>query len=502
VRIASTGHISANGGHGGGGFPNGTSAASATGPAGAGGGGGSGGMVVIAASRLEIVRHGDTYGDATLARRAAGAYEFAITADGGVGKRNPQAGLMPIRGKYPSSFITGETPETAANWHSDIGDRPAGGLGGSGLVQLMTPSLDDRDGTGAFFDDNIHFYASDNDVETNSPLPAAAKKALLGWRGYVSGANRVDDKNATITLPANGFGIGDIKPAPILLPAPFGPLTRVVSRPIDLGRVDRTESNVAQGVRTIVPRGNAAGDPFTNLMAGPTYAFDGNEWQASSTAPGYLATNAGVQAAPVVAGSASAVARIVSDATFQTRAAYKVELAANNPVLAQIPGRYTGYLAQLLTGSDVVGEFRVVGHDGTSIYLDPQGAGVLPTGVTRVQLAGRFVVVETGGVKGLGAIANGAPLANVRVGFAFYRNATDPTTRFPLTGFRYDLNTNNTELVRTLRDGRYRYVQYDIVFNTLFSPTATTNNNVDRDRTIRPSAPRPKVRELVLPFQF
>ncbi len=500
VRIASTGRITANGGDGGGGFPNGTSAASTTGPAGAGGGGASGGMVVVMASRLEIVRHGATYGDATTTTRGAGGYDFAITADGGVGRRNPQIGLMAIRGKYPTAFISNEAPETAASWHGDIGDRPVGGFGGNGVVQLMTPSLGDVDGTGSFFDDNIYFYATDTDVETTAALPGPTKKLLLGWRGYRQGVRNVDDRDNDITLPANGFGIGDIKPPPILLPAPFGPLSRVVSRPVDLGRVDRIESSTAQGVRTIVPRGSATGDPFTNLRSGPTYNFLGTQWEASSTAPGYLTYAGGQQWWPAVTGSLATVARIVPDATLNSRPAYRVELVASNPVLAQIPGRYTGYLAQLMAGSNVVGEFRVLDHDGTAVYLSPTG-GAVPAGVTSVQLVGKFVTVETEGVSGLGQFQNGVPLANVRIGFAFYRDARDPATRSPLTGFHYDLNQANTTLVRTLRDGHYRFVQYDIVFNTLFSPNAATKN-IDRDRKLAPTAPRPRVRELVLPFQF
>ena len=66
-------------------------------------------------------------------------------------------------------------------------------------------------------------------------------------------------------------------------------------------------------------------------------------------------------------------------------------------------------------------------------------------------------------------------------------------------------------LVRTLRDGHYRYVQYDIVFNTLFQPgyvrTDANGNpvfpgNIDTNRRLRPTALRPTVRELVVPFQF
>lgn len=506
VKILRSGHISANGGLGGGGFPNGTCAAGSNTSAGAGGGGGSGGMVVVMCSKLDIVRHGEAataaYGDATLTNRNLGPYDFAITADGGVGQRNPAAGFMPVRGKYPDLYLAAERPELASSWHSDIGDRPIGGFGGNGVVQLMTPSMGDSDGTRAFFDDNIQFYATDADLEASTPLPPATKKALLGWRGYRTSTARVDDLGQTITLDENGFGIGDIKPAPVLLPVPFGPVSRAVSEPIDMGRVDRLPSNVAQGVRTIVQRGTSTGDPFTNLLAGPTYVFDGTSWPSSSTYRGYLAYDAnGAQTAPVVGGSASAVARIVTDATFNSRPAYRVELAASNAVLAQIPGRYSGYLAQLIgSGGGVVAEMRVLGHDGTAIYLDPRGEALPTVQVTTVQLAAKFVTVETNGAKGLGPAAGGVPLANVRVGFAFYRDATDPSTRYPLTGFEYGLNAQNADLLRQLRAEHYRYVQYDIVFNTLFSPTAS--NNIDTTRSLRPSLPRPTVRELVLPFQF
>lgn len=510
VRILRNGQISADGGSGGGGYPNGTSAAGSTTAAGAGGGGGSGGMVVVMCSQLDIVRHGDaanaTYGtaNATFTNRNLGPYDFAITADGGVGARNPQIGLMAIRGKYPSAYQTGERPEQSGSWHSDIGDRPVGGFGGNGTIQLMTPSLDDADATGSFFDDNIQFYASDADLIASPPvpLPPADKKALLGWRGYKGATGRVNDRNEEITLDPNGFGIGDIKPTPVLLPAPFGPLSRVVSEPVDMGRVDRLPANVAQGVRTIVEQGSAAGDPFTNLLAGPTYVFDGTSWPTGSEYQGYLTFDAnGAQSAPVVAGSASVVAKITADSTFDNRPAHKVELATSNAVLAQIPGRYTGYLAQLLgSGGGVAAEIRVLGHDGTAIYLDPRGEALPSIAIATVQLVGKFVVVETNGAKGLGPAINGAPQANVRVGFAFYKDASDPQTRFPMTGFEYGLNLQNPDLVRQLRAEKYRYVQYDILFNILFSPTAA--NNIDTNRNLRPSLPRPTVRELALPFQF
>jgi len=510
VRILANGRITANGGDGGGGAPNGTSAASAGLAAGAGGGGGSGGMVVLMCSRLDVVRHGEpghaAYGDADagFTNRHRGPYDFAIMADGGVGLRGPLSGAMAIRGKYPDAYLANEAPERAGSWHLAQGDRPVGGFGGNGVVQLMTPSLGDADGTGSFFDDSIHFYASDADLLASPPvpLPSAAKKALLGWRGHRDANGRVDDRGHAIVVSENGFNLGDVKPAPILLPVPFGPLSRAVSRPIDLGHVVRTPVRAAEGVGSIVEQGSAGGDPFNSLLAGPTFVFGGTVRGSGSSLDGYLAWDAdGAQTAPLVAGSTSAVSRVVPDATFNSRPALRVELTARNPILAQIPGRYTGYLAQLVgANGSLVAQMRVLGHDGTTLHLDARGAAPPAGAVEIVQIVRQFVAVETDGTRGLGPARNGVPLANVRLGFAFYRDPSDLGTRHPAAGFEYGLDVANWDLMRQLRGGHYRFVQYEVVFNTLFSPEAS--GHVDPDRRLRPSMPRPLVREIVLPLQF
>ncbi len=506
VRIRAAGSISANGGAGGGGAPNGASGASTSSPAGGGGGAGSGGTVIIMAPRIDVVKHGETYGGASVSQRSNGAYSFAITADGNVGLRTPYA-LMPIRGKYPTAYQTADRPETPGSWHNDIGDQPVGGFGGNGVVQLLTPSSNDADSTGSFFDDNIYFYNTNGDLDAGNPAPVADKVRYLGWRGYRDDAGaRINDRGVVINVPNNGFGMGDIKPPPILLPLPYGPKTRVRSRLIDMGRVDREPTNVPQGVRAITERGNQGGDPFTNLMRGPTYLFAGTSSDDASPTKGYVAyDDNGVATFPAVAGSESPVAQIDTAATFNGRPSFRVTLAQASALLGQIPGRYTGYMAQLLSGTTQVAEYRVLGHDDRNIHLDAR-AGALPAAtVSTIRLAAKFFQVETDGVPGLGPTIsrNGrrVPRGNTQIGFAFYRDPRDPATRYPATGFEYGLSLDRPELLRQIRDGRYRYVQYDVVFNMLFTEDNSTGN-IDTTRTLTPSTPRPALRELALPFQF
>lgn len=505
VKIRSSGLITANGGTGGGGAPNGASGGTTSSSAGGGGGAGSGGMVVIMAPRIDMVKHGETYTNAATAQRANGAYSFAVMADGNVGIRSPYA-LMPIRGKYPTAYQAADRPETVGSWQNDVGDQPTGGFGGNGIVQLLTPSANDSDATGSFFDDNIFVYDDNAALDAGTPAAASVKVSYLGWRGYSDGAGgRQDDRGAVLTVPRSGFGMGDIKPPPILLPLPYGPKTRVRSRLIDLGRVDREPTNVAQGVRAINEQGSQLGDPFTNLMRGPTYLFAGTTSDTASRAQGYIAyDDNGVAAFPVVAGSEAAIGQIDAAASFNGRPAYKVTLAQASAVLGQIPGRYTGYVAQLINGSTPTPEYRVLGHDDVTVYLDARGGALPATVASTIRLVAKFFQVETDGQPGLGpttAVGNRrVPRGNTQIGFAFYRDPRDPATRHPATGFEYGLNLDRPELMRTIRDGRYRYVQYDVVFNMLFSESI--EGNVDPSRNLTPSTPRPALRELALPFQF
>ncbi|MBK9129679.1 MAG: hypothetical protein IPM13_18120, partial [Phycisphaerales bacterium] len=113
VIIRSQGRINADGGDGGGGEQAGTN-----GNAG-GGGGGSGGMVALmSGSGIHIAAHGATYADGLPTSNQNRAYDFAVSADGGVCYRGPFQG-NPISGKYPGKG----GPSSAATWNFN----PVGG---------------------------------------------------------------------------------------------------------------------------------------------------------------------------------------------------------------------------------------------------------------------------------------------------------------------------------------------------------------------------------------
>lgn len=186
IVIGPTGKITSNGGNGGGGEQ------ARSNSHGGGGGGGSGGMIALYAyTHIELHTHGETY--------ANNDFDFAITADGGVGKQGVFSGL-PIEGKYPP-------PATAAAF-----DRyGAGAMGGLGVIQLATRlSTSNADNTNTIFDDNVHV------VRGGMRLVGAEKQRYLAWRGFLNTSGvGVDDHG----VPTNiGDNEGDLRPSPSLLP--------------------------------------------------------------------------------------------------------------------------------------------------------------------------------------------------------------------------------------------------------------------------------------------
>ena len=93
---------------------------------------------------------------------------------------------------------------------SALDSKPSGGLGGMGIVQLMTPIGTNRDRTNTVLDDRIDI------ILNNQVLTGAQKQRYIAWRGYLDRTGqRVDDRG----LPTNiGANEGDIRPAPVLLP--------------------------------------------------------------------------------------------------------------------------------------------------------------------------------------------------------------------------------------------------------------------------------------------
>ena len=187
VQVGPQGWISADGGNGGGGEQAGAN------NQGAGGAGGSGGLLVILTrTGIELVAHGETY--------ANNDYSFSVSADGGVGTQGRFSGTE-ILGKYPPLSST-------SAWNQ----KPIGGMGGMGIVELVVPIGNNSDGTNTIFDDNVHIL----DANGNR-LTGAQKQRYIAWRGYfdpVQGRFEDDFGNPTNI----GDNEGDIRPSPVLLP--------------------------------------------------------------------------------------------------------------------------------------------------------------------------------------------------------------------------------------------------------------------------------------------
>jgi len=535
IVIKSTGLINANGGNGGGGEQAGTNSH-------AGGGGGSGGMIVLmSGTGIHITRHGRPYAEAVTSNNTNGAYTFAIQADGGVGLRGGFAG-NPVDGKYPGKG--GPTANTVWDFN------PIGGFGGMGIVQLMAPPGDNRpvsedgDGSRTRLDDNIFFYDDDQKLaeglvpgtnphrQGGPAITGPEKDKFLGWRGFLSetGEPGVDDEGNPFTLGpgTRNSAEGDIRPSPILLPAPFAAVSRLRSRWIDTGATVRlpdptgTDLSPRKMEERIDPSDPT--NPFTSLKAGPTYLFAGT-FHGDDEPKGYVryeSTATGVErVVPEVLPSPLPVASIEANAEWRGTPAYLLRLNQASPLLGQIPGRYTGYRVQLRNAlGSVIGSYRILSHTGSEIYMS-RDAGPLPLEpVATMQVLADLIGFRNSDGEGFGAtfVENGrnVPRINARIGFAFHVNPKSPRMQNGLDldripqdprEFLYELDLQRPEVMRQIRElGKQNgetkgavAVQCDILFNTSFTEQGT---NVDSNRLPSPTAPRPELDYLVLPFQF
>ncbi|MEZ5965657.1 MAG: hypothetical protein R3F56_17615 [Planctomycetota bacterium] len=532
IVVKSGGRITATGGSGGGGEPAGSCGA------GGGGGGGSGGMVVLMSARgIHISRHGAPYADASPTSNANGAYSFAIDADGGFGRRGTYANPYPITGKYPGRG----GPAAKVAWDYN----PVGGFGGLGLIQLMAPPGDNLDvehggdGTRTRLDDNLYFYPddeallrgldSDNPHRRDGPaLKGTDKERLLGWRGFpgTDGVGR-DDAGVVVELPHDDHGEGDLRPAPVLLPAPFGAVSRLRSRWIDTGATARRTAS--GGARRIEERLDPPDpdNPFTNLRAGPTYVFAGT-FHSEDRAAGYVRyRDVGGQAtldAPEVLPAPLPVTAVESGVAWRGASVYRVRLGETSTVLARIPGRYTGYQAELRdVRGTVIASRRIVGHDGDDVYLSADEGLLDAESATVLQVVTRLFEFATDGATGFGPSylagsgpdLHAVPYANARIGFAFHvapahAHFGHDELRIPPDSneFLFDLDVARPEAMREVRAlgkaatpaGGAIAVQYDVLFNMAYSED--TADHVDRARVLTPASPRPELRSLTLPFQF
>ncbi len=516
IKIGRRGLISANGGQGGGGEQAGGN------NEGGGGGGASGGMIVLMTGQgLEIEVHGNenstptprsTYGE--------GDFEFAISADGGIGTQGRFGGLE-ILNKYPFG--------SQSTWNQ----KPTGALGGLGLVQILVPPGDDQsDNTGNRLDDRIRFVFRDNNgtLQTVSP---DRKRRLLGWRGWPDDVLgfRVDDNGNQVQLQIvqsgnyvnNPSGEGDIRPSPILLPSPFGAVSRAQSSWIDLGsavRERRDQTPLRDDPRTVVALpGQEPRPDFSDFDAPSTpgddqFGFKGTARNADYQ--GYIQFDQnGSQVIPEVqfpGGNSFEVEQVVAD-DYDGMPAHRVELSGGRGFAAE-DNRYANYRWATTDASGNGIDFRILGHEvregRTFVYLDPEQA--YPSNNASGRVLAKFFAVTTENSPGLGSTylvdpndpSTRAPVANVRIGFAFHTdpsegagpnrwpNATNPAE----AQFEYDLF--NPAFQTWLQTRRPQFVQWDVVFNSRFSPLPGN----DSGQPLTSEVPLPELDYVVLPYRF
>jgi len=469
IVIADTGRITADGGNGGGGEP------SASCARGGGGGGGAGGMVVLmSATRIEINARG-TGAQYTYAQNN---YDFSISADGGVCRTG--AGSPAIAGKYPSVSGTQITTTFLTTYDS----APLGGFGGMGIVQLMAPPGTNADNTNTALDDNIRV------LQGPSELTGTAKQAMLAWRGFpdAQGVGRDDFNNPTNI----GDNEGDIRPAPVLLPVPFGAKSRLRSRWIDTGASQRrpllVDNDTARGIVT------STGD-----VPGPWYEFQGLD-SATGYANAVVVNGRGKVDYPPI-GGAVAIATKDTAASFLGQPAFRVELA--QATLGDVADRFVGYEAEVLSATNVpVGSFRILSHSNRALLLSPE-SGAFPASGAKIQLRAKFFRLVTNGEEGLGSVYIGSgggfvPNANVRIGFAFHKNPADGMApRYPATPGTFTYNLADPGVQEQIRSQGLTFVQWDLTFDGQFKSTGA-----DSPPAFGPTTPRPQLEWLRLPFRF
>ena len=499
IEVTASGRISADGGHGGGGAWAGANTH------GGGGGAGAGGMVVLMAGDSIVLHTHIVAGDGTY---TTNDYSFSVTADGGVSKSDTYAG-----GSYATYQITNKyqgphDPNTPNRWNT----APTGGFGGMGIIQLMVPPGDPistSDGTNTILDDNIRVMFQ------GAPLMGADKERFLTWRGTPDseGVFRNDAGDPVIMGRTEG---GDLRPRPILMPAPFGSRSRVRSKWIDLGVVNRTIATAPdsdpRGVVVAPPPGSAVGDGF-----GPVPLFAGLDDEV----PGFVRTvdhlgGVRIDYPVIVSGLVLDPDESVKDQEmFRGRSAFRVKLAsANATLIAEGEHRYSNYTAVLRQGVTQVGELRILGHDGSSLFLDSaDGKFVDIGGATSIDVLAKFFSVYTGDTEGfpqsfIGRSGTGnpnlnVPRANIRISMAFHQNPADANAlRYPPivpgTELGFFADWNDPVKLEEIRSGHYRYMMYDIIFDTDFEVDPRFPNNAQ----LGPDTPRPEIRRLVLPYRY
>lgn len=483
IRIAASGRISADGGDGGGGEQAGN-----CGNAG-GGGGGAGGMVVLmSAKAIQIEAHGNSsnnrflYGTPSNPQFQGRDYSFAVSADGGVGRVGGFGTGIEVAGKYPQN---GQQMIAGADYDTN----PSGGLGGMGVVQLMVPPGDNSDGTNTVLDDRIEFFLPGSNWQ--NPITGLAKQQLIAWQGFPDEENRYRDDDGNLT--ELGAVEGDIRPAPVLLPATIQAKSRARSKWIDTGRSQRRELGAPDGA----PRGIDTG---SGAVAGPVF-----QWAGTRT-DGYVdygpLGESNVEARYGTVVEPVPIASVDAGASYLGRPAYRVELAS--PVLSDEP-RYVQHEAELLgAGGALLQGYGILAHDADTLWLDA-ARGPLPGAAVDLRVRAKFFEVRVDGTESLGSTYGAigqprVPIGNVRIGFAFHR---DPgpggvaQDRFPQGEGEFVYDWTDADLEAYFAAGAPRYVMWDVTFDLQFRPQGAVPPPF-----LTPGQELPELRFLRLPFRF
>ncbi|MEZ5989826.1 MAG: Ig-like domain-containing protein [Planctomycetota bacterium] len=453
IIVSETGWISADGGRGGGGEWAGSSTY------GGGGGAGAGGMVVLmSASRIDLHTHGGTF--------AGGDYEFSVSADGNISR--------------VSSYSTVRTKKYVGLTSNK---NNAGGYGGMGIVQLMTPPGTDSDNTGTTLDDNIRV------INGTAILTGAQKTSYLVK--------------------------GDVRPDPYFLPVTYGRFSSAETKWVSTLYSERRENVAPQsaGPRVIDSKLGKAGPEW--FFSGLSTTGSNKGWLVTDPTSGALV----FPAEKLVGGGTRA-----QISSFQSHAAdyygvkaHVVKLSASVLPDPKTGGwSYSNYRARVYNGTELLGEYRVLTHTEDEIWLEA-GANPMHPDSSSLEIAAKFVSVETQGVEGLGEtyeVIQGVnkyryPIANVQVGFAFHDDPSNPNVqgskdlnRFPqeIGDFLFDLDLNNTALREQLRNLHYRFAKVRFRFNLNYNPE--NPDITPGPNPVQPGVERPGIRFVVLPYRF
>jgi hypothetical protein len=368
-----------------------------------------------------------------------------------------------------------------------------------GIVQLMAPPGDpsdpsaNADATNTFLDDNIRIYRED--ILVSGP----DKIALLGWRGFpnADGSAQVDDFGDPITVTLDG----DIRPAPTLLPVPFSTRTRLRSKWIDTGAADRRPLGAEDGN----PRGIVE-DAANGLVRGPTYVFAGTRGSVGSLDNGFAdyvqVGGAGVEIAYPTPVAPVRVQAVDGRATHQGAPAYRVELA--EAALGAIADRYSHYEAEIVDfRGSILGSYRILAHTDRELFLSPESGAMVAATDQFLRVRSKFFRVVTDRAEGLGGTYPGndlrpVPVANVRVGFAFHQDPSNPNAqRYPANPTEFLFDVSNPAVQETIRDLHMTYVMWDVLVVNAFKANAA-----DVPPGLAPPSPRPDLRYLLLQLRF